>query len=205
MDRDTRGILDVRSDVDLKDYSGPFEPDLRYTDFSKEYLARMYMMTTEYFMAVWNAWMSFVAEKMGRDVMGEAHSWLWDNPEILCAPIYQMKKDWINIEGNDIEALMKHSQMDPTSCAGKFFDKTFEMPSKDCGIVTYHRCYMVDLLEDSQPDILRDICENTCPPSYKRTAEMLNPDIEVTYLMIPPRKSKDDPCCKVKLTYKSKE
>lgn len=72
MDRDTRGILEVRSDVDLKDYSGPFEPDLRYTDFSKEYLARMYMMTTEYFMAVWNAWMSFVAEKNGKGCNGRS-------------------------------------------------------------------------------------------------------------------------------------
>jgi len=204
MEKDTRGILEVRPDAELKDYSGPFRSDLRYTDFSKEYLAKMYKMTTEYFMAIWNAWMAFVGEKMGSAAVEEAHTYLWDDLERLCAPIAKMKEDWINIEGNDIEALMKHSQMDPTSCAGKMFSKTFEMPSKDCGIVTYNRCFMVDLLEDSQPDHLREICENMCPPSYRRTAEMLNPDIEVTYLSIPPRKSKDDHCCQVKLTYKSK-
>ena len=43
--KDLRGDLRVDPNVELQDYSGPFKPDLRFTDFSREALAKMYMHT----------------------------------------------------------------------------------------------------------------------------------------------------------------
>jgi hypothetical protein len=64
--------LDRRQDpgdptVDLPDYSGPFRPDLRFTDFSREQLLRMLAMNDEY-MHVWiGAWLDEAEAKFGRD------------------------------------------------------------------------------------------------------------------------------------------
>jgi hypothetical protein len=52
--------------VDLPDYSGPFRPDLRFTDFSREQLVRMLAMNDEY-MHVWvGAWLDGAEARFGR-------------------------------------------------------------------------------------------------------------------------------------------
>lgn len=53
--------------VDLPDYSGPFRPDLRFTDFSREQLVRMLEMNDEY-MHVWvGAWLDEAEARFGRE------------------------------------------------------------------------------------------------------------------------------------------
>jgi hypothetical protein len=53
-------------DVDLPDYSGPFRPDLRFTDFSRELLVKMLDMNLEY-MRVWvGAWLEEAEKRFGR-------------------------------------------------------------------------------------------------------------------------------------------
>lgn len=52
--------------VDLPDYSGPFRPDLRFTDFSRPQLLRMIAMNDEY-MRVWvGAWLDEAEASFGR-------------------------------------------------------------------------------------------------------------------------------------------
>jgi hypothetical protein len=52
--------------IDLPDYSGPFRPDLRFTDFSREQLVRMLAMNDEY-MHVWvGAWLEEAERRFGR-------------------------------------------------------------------------------------------------------------------------------------------
>ena len=49
--RDVRGEIKIDPNVDLPDYSGPFQADLRFSDFSKEQLVRMLSMSYEYYVA----------------------------------------------------------------------------------------------------------------------------------------------------------
>ena len=67
-----RGKLDIRQElkvdpaIGLPDYSGPFKPDLRFTDFSREQLVRMLEMCNDY-RAVWvGAWLDEVENYFGR-------------------------------------------------------------------------------------------------------------------------------------------
>ena len=54
--------------IDLPDYSGPFKPDLRFTDFSRDQLVRMLDMCDEY-RHVWvGAWLDEVENYFGRTV-----------------------------------------------------------------------------------------------------------------------------------------
>ena len=63
---DIRQELVVDPEVDLPDYSGPFKPDLRFTDFSREQLVRMLAMCDEY-RRVWiAAWLDEVEGTYGR-------------------------------------------------------------------------------------------------------------------------------------------
>jgi hypothetical protein len=63
--------------VDLPDYSGPFRPDLRFTDFSREQLVRMLEMNDEY-MHVWvGAWLDEAEARFGRDERLEIEWLAW--------------------------------------------------------------------------------------------------------------------------------
>jgi hypothetical protein len=63
--------------VDLPDYSGPFRPDLRFTDFSREQLVRMLEMNDEY-RRVWvGAWLDEAERAFGRDERLEIEWLAW--------------------------------------------------------------------------------------------------------------------------------
>ena len=201
---DIRGEIKVDPNVSLEDYSGPFKPDLRFTDFSREQLARMYLMSCEYGFLIMEAYQAHIAEKYGFDAMLEVLA-VWENEQFL-AKCADMKRRWMKIEGNDIESYMKDFQTDFTALPGKYYDVTFEMPSKDRGIMTFNRCVAVDIAEQLGTDgeFLYRVCKTTCPPAMVVAARMYNPDIVVKELAIPPRKSKDDICCSWEYTYRSK-
>jgi len=199
--RDTRGILEIDPNVELKDYSGPFKPDLRYSDFSREQLVKCYLMACEYFWDTIEAWSAHVAEKYGMDAMIEAQDDIWCKR--MAGPGERIIRKWMNIKGNDIESLMKVLQMD-TVWGPVRFDVTFDLPSKDHGVLTANRCPAVEQFEAlGLPDTLRVFCK-ACSDAIAGGAKRCHPDIVTTTLAIPPRKSKDDICCKFGFTYESK-
>ena len=63
--------------TEIDDYSGPFEPDLRLDDFSKEGLKKLVEVGGAIYGAVNNTWYAAVAEKFGREVADELHHEVW--------------------------------------------------------------------------------------------------------------------------------
>jgi len=292
--RDLRGEVDIDSNVDLPDYSGPFRADLRFSDFSQEQLVRMLAMSYEYYVLLVESWASEVGRRIGDDAMHELQlaawtdgvvphvtriqeewmafdavdempgletgvvifspfkpdpryaqcdkerlvnlllgsheflllvieSWaaqvvvrhgldemfaiqwaLWS--ENVLPEVRRLKGRWMNITSNDVAAFMKDIQIDATSFPGKAFEMIFEMPEEDVGIMTFNKCCAPDQWEAlGRPDILEKNCHSTCPASLIETAKMYNPNMKVDILAIPPRRDKDDVCCKWKLSMRAED
>ncbi len=85
-DLDIRQQLDVDSGAELEDYSGPYRPDLRYTDFSVDALyERVLPYSEQYLLATVDAWADEVASRYGRETMAEIEWAAWNDqvaPEI---------------------------------------------------------------------------------------------------------------------------
>lgn len=202
--RDTRGIFKVDPKVELKDYSGPFKPDLRFSDFSREQLARMHVKAHEYFMEVAFYFSVHIAEKYGIDAMGEAHHDVWIKK--LGPSTHRLLTEGMGIKGNDIESLMKVLQTTAIDWGPLKFDVTFEMPSKDRGVVTIYKCPGVDIYEAAGDEGMLAITKEACATDraiLMEWAKLFHPDMVAKDLVLPPRKSKDDPCCKWEFTYKN--
>jgi len=201
-EKDTRGILEIDQNIELKDYSGPFKPDLRFTNFSREQLAKSYLMACEYFYTALEAWANHIIENFGLEAMIKAQDDVWHKK--MVGPAKEIITKWMNIQGNDIESMMKALQMDSVWGPVRF-DVTFDMPSKDQGILTANRCPVVDQFEELglPDDILKGFCR-ACSETIEVNAKNYNPDIVTTCSVLPPRKNKDDICCKVEFSYKSK-
>ena len=69
---DTRGDIQPDTSSELPDYSGPFRPDLRFSDFSNEALVNMLAMSDEYYRVCVLAWAGEVANRYGPHRRGSA-------------------------------------------------------------------------------------------------------------------------------------
>jgi hypothetical protein len=77
---DVRAQVDVDSGVELADYSGPYRPDLRYTDFSKEALAtRVIPWSAAYLQLCVDGWAGEIASRYGADTMAEIEWAAWND------------------------------------------------------------------------------------------------------------------------------
>jgi hypothetical protein len=75
---DIRQQVDVDSGAELADYSGPYRPDLRFTDFSKEALAEKIIPWSEaYLLVCIEGWTNEVATRFGEATMREIQWAAW--------------------------------------------------------------------------------------------------------------------------------
>jgi len=77
---DIRYELDVDSGAELDDYSGPYRPDLRYTDFSKEFLADKVIPWSErYLQLCVDGWADEIGKRYGTETMEEIEWAAWND------------------------------------------------------------------------------------------------------------------------------
>jgi hypothetical protein len=91
---DIRQQLDVDSGAELPDYSGPYRPDLRFTDFSKEALATRFLPWSEKYMQLCvDGWATEVSRRYGADTMAEIEWAAWN--EQVAPELERMKDEFL--------------------------------------------------------------------------------------------------------------
>ena len=79
-DLDIRYRLDGDSGAELSDYSGPYRADLRYTDFSNEFLAtRVIPWSERYLQLCVDGWAAEIAKRYGAETMAEIEWTAWND------------------------------------------------------------------------------------------------------------------------------
>jgi hypothetical protein len=91
---DIRQQLDVDSGAELSDYSGPYRPDLRFTDFSKEALVERILPWSEaYLLVCTEGWTSEVAKRFGESTMREIEWAAWTDQ--IAPELERMKAEFL--------------------------------------------------------------------------------------------------------------
>ena len=177
----------------------PYKPKPDWAQYSKERLVKLALGGHEFLLAAIESWALVIVMRDGLDEMFAFQWTLWS--EKLLPAAKDIKSRWMNISGETVEAFMKDIQVDATSFPGKAFEMTFEMPEDEVGIFTFNKCVSVDQWEAlGRPDIAEKASHTSCPAAIIETAKMYNPNMKVEILAIPPRVSKDEVCCKWRLS-----
>jgi len=177
----------------------PYKPKPGWAEDSKQRLVKLALGSHEYLLAAIESWALAIVMRDGLDEMFAFQWTLWS--EKLLPAAKDIKSRWMSISGDTVEAFMKDIQVDATSFPGKAFEMTFEMPEEEVGIFTFNKCVSVDQWEAmGRPDIAEKASHTSCPAAIIETAKMYNPNMKVEILAIPPRVSKDDVCCKWRLS-----
>src|SRR4030042_4938569 len=106
----------------------------------------------------------------------------------------------LNIQGNDIAALVKGIQISPWF---RVIESKFELRDKNSAIFTVTNCPTLNSLEKEGEGREDQICNIVEAKILKDYAHFFNPKIEVKCLKSPPRKNKDGICCQWQFTLSS--
>jgi len=177
---------------DLEDYSGPFNPNLKLTDFSKEALIRLLVAAGKMYLGADGMWTTVIRRRYGDDVALECSKEAWDT-----TGKQELRRSTaaMNIGVGDIASMFKFFQVDPGFAV--MFDIDFELSNDGrYGLMTVKRCPSLEYFERHGDEWLMNLaCKELDVPLLPETARHFNPDIKTKPLKLPPRQSKDEIAC----------
>lgn len=202
-EQDTRAMIDENPAVELNDYTGPFRPDLKYTDFSRKFLSHLYSMGHHYHYRIQRGYRQYVYQTWGNDAVANSEEKIWG--EITADDNHTLYRDVMKITGNDLESFIKSWQIDLNMQPGDFWEVIIEMPTTTQALVTVNECPVMKEYEErgSTTEELLAVCRTKCHSAIQSKAKLYDSNIELKVLTEPalPRASTNNICCKLALRY----
>lgn len=184
--------------AELKDFSGPFNPDFKAEDLSKEALLALWRNTCRLLIGIDGHWAARVKEKLGEEVTFDINNAVWDD-------MLSREKRWItdglNLAaggGGDLETFFKFQQINPATAGIMEIDLDLQSPHK--GIMTVTKCSVLDSCEKLNMPERQKACCDMDVVYFPAQAREINPNIETKCLKLPPRQSKDEIACQWEFT-----
>ncbi|MCB1842637.1 MAG: hypothetical protein KDI09_06705 [Halioglobus sp.] len=167
------------------DYSGAFDPELKLTDFSRDFLSRL---THEFNL------IGHLLDRVGQPLValeyGEEGFVRSGIEEWQCAsPIYSKRmQKLMNFEGNDVGTVFKNIQLE-VGAPQQFLDFQFRLDSPEYGEFWLPFCGALNDLEKNgnDPNLTRAMCHDIEDPTFDATAAATNPYMVMRPIHRPPR------------------
>ena len=129
--------------AELKDYRGPFDPNLRFEDFSKETLVKLLKEYARLYIILHGSWHTLMREKYGDRVNIDLDCYQW----MVSAPANaHFLSRALSIQPENVESYFKALQVDPAFPLA-LFDIEYELVTPDHGFMTCKRCTALDAYE----------------------------------------------------------
>ncbi len=178
---------------ELKDYSGPYIPNLKYEDFSKEVLVKLLRAHSRQINVLPAYWAEQVRKRLGKEAEKECLLYTW-------CRIGKYETGWAmeaaNIQGDDVETYVKVTQLMGSFAQG-YYNYNFDLKDKNEATLTIDYCPAFRAMErEGDLEWLDWVCQVLEHEAMKEYVKPVNPDIQVTPLRTGRRNSKDEPHCK---------
>jgi hypothetical protein len=176
---------DSREEMD--DYSGPFRPDFRLEDLSKEALVKLCreLMLAAHLLD--RAIMPAILQRFGPKAMEELAIEEWRG----ASPVYTQRiRKAMKIEGDDVPAIFKSLQLDP-GFPHEYMDVHYEVVDEKRGYFWLNSCGALADVEPWGEERVRSMCHHIEDPTFDATAQAVNPKARVRPVHRPPRDPKD--------------
>lgn len=180
---------------ELRDYSGPYKPDLKFEDFSKDFLIKLLYAWQMAYLRLNAFWYQAVTERCGSEAGDECNLKVWLNVGEKVVPKFAKVG---NFQLNTLVDNLKLCQLVPeTNIGSEYFDGRVDIIDQNHIVTTTNKCRILGTLEKVAPEKIEYFCrimEGQVLEKYFKNPQ--NPNVKVTPLKLPPRKSLDEICCK---------
>jgi len=191
--------------AELADYSGEFKPGVRLEDFSKDALVKLAKEYAKIYLGYMVMCNTINRKRMSAEEASELDT------EVYVRTARQFEAPGItqalNIRGNDVVTLIKLMQMIPDGSRQDKYDSIYDIKSNNYAILTVKYCPTLLYWErhgDTKAIDLYCCVGGVEELTIVEYANFVNPDIKVTALKVPPRKSKDAIACQWELKLEPK-
>ena len=173
----------------LRDYNGPYQPNIKLEDFSKEALIRLVRLYSRFYLVIDSFWYLAVKENINREQALTCDLWTWEK-----MPRYQVRHltEAMNIHGDDVATLMKIFQVVPWL---QGLRTEVELVDRNHGLLTINQCTTLEALEKEGGDRIKEICGIVDPMVFTQYAKSINPNMQAKAVKLPPRQSQEELCC----------
>jgi hypothetical protein len=191
---------------DLEEYSGKYDPNIKYQDFSKAALSRLLNAYSKEIALLSAFWYNAVKESCGEEQAFACEVKVWED---IGAPEINWTREALNIQGTDLNAFAKLVEMGG-AFARDVYDSTFDFKSPNHVVFTITKCPSLTYLErHKEKGRIAKLCQILEPASMRAYAAAVNPDIIITPLKLPPREGWDEKgwgglCCQWELKIEPK-
>ena len=174
---------------DLKEYSGKYDTEIKYQDFSKDVLARLLDAYSKEIALLSAFWYNAVKERCGAEQAFACELKVWQD---IGAPEIGWARKALNIQENDLNAFAKLIEMGG-SFARDVYDSSFDFKSPNHVVFTVTKCPSLTYLErHNERERVVQICQILEHASMKAYAAAVNPGIKIKPLKLPPREGWDE-------------
>jgi len=175
------------------DYSGPFDPDFRYEDLSRDALVKLVREFALIAHLLDRSVFTAVGMKYGQQAVEELAIAEW----MGASPIYTERiRKAFGIEGDDVAAIFKSLQLDP-GFVHQYMDVRYEVVDDKHGYFELAHC---GALMDVEPFGERQVvgmCHHIEDPTFDATVSAINPRARCRPVHRPPRSRGDQlPHCR---------
>ncbi len=180
---------------ELTDYSGPYKHDLKFEDFSKDFLIKLMHSWQRAYMRLSAIWYQAVMDRFGMEAADGCNLDVWLTVGEKVVPKFAKIG---NVEPKTVLDALKVVQLAPDSHVGsELFAGELDIKSENHVITTTTKCAPLEFFERAAPERIQYFChvlEKQVMEKYFN-----NPKIKVTPLKLPPRESPDDICCQFEI------
>ncbi len=191
-----------RPSLELDDYSGPFQPDLHLSDFSREGLMKLVEVGGSIYGTVNRLWYREVAKRLGAEVADEIHHQVWFG-----------EGGAGDHENELISSLMGFAEEDAETTAMKVWQclpamstrmtLRFEPAGEGGWEMRTPQCDVPETGEREGPEVMAYMCDKICGHlelfGFRHGAARWNEKIRIDPVKLPPRASPDEPHCRWKI------
>ena len=178
-----------------KDMSGPFDPDLKFDDLSKEFLLELINVYQFAWVQLATKFMDSITQRYGHQVAEDINLDAWRRMSKKVNPYYaKVGKIPMETVVDSIKAL----QLPLDNTIGPIYRMKYEVINDNHVIMTLPKCRTLEAIERDAPERIPNICQKLEQIMIEHY--LMNDYIKVVPLKLPPRKSKNEVCCVWDLT-----
>jgi hypothetical protein len=182
----------------LTDYGGPYDHNLKFADFSKEFLINLMHSWQYAYMRLSSIWYQEVMETFGMEAADKCNLAVWMKVGEKIVPKFAKVG---KIDFKSIADGLKVIQLAPDGHTdGELFQGEVDIKNERHVITTTTKCRALEYLEGVAPERIEFFCHVLEPKVMQ--AYFNNPKVTVKPLKLPPRNSKQEVCCRWEIKLK---
>lgn len=180
--------------TEMKDYSGPFQPDLTFDDFSKEFLLKLIQVWQWSWIQLDASFFDQILKRSDMETAFECDTEMWLQVAERCNPRYAKIAKIPLTNAIDCHKVL---QLPLDNSMGTIYGNTYDIKDEFHSTFTVVKCPSLEWCEKNDPTRIVPMChvlERKVIDKYK-----VNMDVKLTALKLAPRESPEEPACQWEL------